>query len=197
MSNAAVLAGDSRSSDGAAGCEPVDAVFNAVITPHHALDGRAFTLTLCAVFAVAVTFQLCFAAAGLWVAGVFMLGNGLFLIAALIACRRDRNRAERVLVADGGVSVERFDGRRQITHHGTFPLFGLSVEHVVDPDYGCQAIRLRHRAAALEIARDLAPAERASFLSALLGAIHAQGGRPNLRRITTAKLFETPPELGR
>jgi uncharacterized membrane protein len=172
-------------------CEPI---FDAVITPHQSLGGRGFVVTICLVGSVALAFQLCFAAAGFWVGGLFFLGNGIFLIAALIACRLDRRRAERILVSDGAVSIERFDGRHRSTRLGTFPLFGLHVERLVDPGYGCQAIYLRHRGATLEIARDLAPAERASFLGAFLAALGHHGCYPNLRTAPLTRLHPTLEE---
>jgi uncharacterized membrane protein len=170
------------------------AVFDAVITPHVSLGVRGlFTLMLFSGGLVTAT-AIFFAWAGLWPSSLFVLISGALLIAALIACRRDLRRAERVLVAGGTITVERFDGHRRIARQGCFPLFGLSIERRVDPDHGCIGLYLRHRAERLEIARDLPPAERSRFLAALSDALAAAGAKPALHTTTTPALFAAGAE---
>lgn len=177
------------------GTEPAGSpVFDAVITPNQSLGSKGLATTFGIITAVLVVSELVLAKVGLWFSGIMLLCNAAFLSAAFLACRWDLRRAERVLVADGTISVERFDGRRRFRQCGSFPLFGLRLERHLDPDYGCQALYLLHRGARLEIARDLAPAERESFLAALSGALAGTGLAPTLITRTAPALFGTPDE---
>jgi uncharacterized membrane protein len=169
-------------------------VFDVVITPNQALGAKGLLTVIGIITALLVVSELALAGAGLWISCVLLLCNAVFLVAAFLACRWDLRRAERVLVAHGTISVERFDGRRRFCQCGSFPLFGLRLERHLDPEYGCQALYLLHQGTRLEIARDLAPTERTSFFLALHGALAETGTAPALITRTAPALFGTPDE---
>ena len=163
------------------------ATFDALVTPHRSLGDRGLVVLLVAVLAVSVAVQAAFVALGVWVAGAFVLVDGLFLAAAFFACRADLDRSERVLVADGAVVVERC-GRRGAPAVERLPARGLAIEVTEDPDYGCRSLVLRHRGRRIEVARDLSPGERPAFLAAFAAALVEAGHPPRIDRIRSAPL---------
>jgi uncharacterized membrane protein len=151
-----------------------DDVFDALVRPHQSLSDGGFRIFIALVLTVSVATQLLCLAGGIWPAGSACLCNGIFLAAAMIALRRDRERTERIILAAGEVSISRHSRSRLITHD-RLQAWGLAIERHVDPDYGCRSLTLRHRGRRVEIARDLSPAERQSLFEALYLALRRAG----------------------
>lgn len=160
-------------------------VFDVIVTPHLSLADRGYTWLIVGVLAAALLVQIFFLLIGVWVAGVYVLVDGVVLAFALTFFRAEADRAERITVEAGTIRIERRRGDA-IVDRIELPVWGSVVERDQDPDYGCRAIRLRHRQRRVEIARDLAPAERVAFLDALTRALAADG--TPMRVETTAAL---------
>ncbi len=137
--------------------------------------------------AIAVTFAAATAAAalallrgGLWPVAVYLVVSALGLSLALRRCRQSQTSVEHVRVDRGGVTVTRDRARRPLLI-GRLPLYGLTVERDIDPDFGLRACRLSVRGRSIEVARDLAPCQRSAFADGFEAALTAAHCRP-LRR---------------
>lgn len=148
--------------------------FDVIVTPHLALADRGYAWLIVGVLAAALLVQIFFLLIGVWVAGVYVVIDAVVLAFALTVFRSEADRAERITVEAGTIRIER-RRRDTIVERIELPVWGSIVERDQDPDYGCRAIRLRHRQRRVEIGRDLAPAERVAFLDALTRALAADG----------------------
>ncbi|BBE74461.1 DUF2244 domain-containing protein [Oharaeibacter diazotrophicus] len=164
-------------------------LLDALITPHRSLDGRAFLLFAAAVVVVATVVALAFATSRHWPVAVFVAGDAIFLIAAVGGHRARRVGWERVVVERGRVVLASGDGRGREAPARSLPVFGLRVEHVVDPDYGSRALALVLRGERIVLAHALSPAERSAFCDALVAALAAAGGPTACREIRPAALL--------
>jgi uncharacterized membrane protein len=173
--------------DAAPAAEDAPAVvfFDALITPNRSLSDRTHLALIVSLLAIAIAAGLFFVLIGLWFASLFVVMDGVFLAIALKVSRRDLGRSERVRIAGASLHITRTDpaGRAAVSE---WPLWGLAIETVDDPDYGLQSITLCHRARRADCARDLSPAERSNFLAALVAACRQAGFPP--RRISLQKL---------
>ena len=160
-------------------------IFDVIVTPHLSLADRGYTWLIVGVLAAALLVQIFFLLIGVWVAGVYVLIDGVVLAFALTVFRAEADRAERIAVEAGTIRIERRRGNA-IVERIELPVWGSVVERDQDPDYGCRAIRLRHRQRHIEIARDLSPPERVAFLDAFAAALAADG--TTLRVETTTAL---------
>ncbi len=186
----------SVSRDGAAkvtvAADPPDAGFarfDVIITPACSLDTGGVRWFFAGVMALTAVLGAILSVSHLWVAAIFVFADAAFLLIAFVACRRDLRRAERVVIDDHQVVIERVDGQGRPVETRVVPLFGLWVErHVVDGEV--HGVSLVHREARLAVARDLSPAERATFLVAFLDALTDAGWR---RRVETVDTWATAP----
>jgi uncharacterized membrane protein len=169
---------------------PMPADFRFRITPHRSMSDRGFSYVIFIMLTLAVTTQVFFLAIGIWVAGVAALLNGLFLAAAFIACRADRNNMETVSLHNGMLSIMRKRGNGELVFTRMVPAFGLTISTTVDPDFGCRKLELQHRSHLTEVGRDLSPAERRSFVTALVNSLHSHGFAPQLLEHTTPALHQ-------
>lgn len=153
------------------GPEPEHPIFETRLRPHRSLSARAFP-TLTAVFLV-LTFLLIVLSIvrGGWPIIPFLLGNLVLLVSALHVNHRGRLRSEHVLVDRWGVSITGRDHRQRPIYRHHLPLYGLTIERDVDPDYGLRRVRLSLRGRGVEVARDVAPDQRAAFADAFEQAL--------------------------
>lgn len=177
---------------GTVAADPPDAGFarfDVIITPASSLDTGGVRWFFAGVMALTAVLVAILSVSHLWVAAIFVVADAAFLLIAFVACRRDLRRAERVVIDDHQVVIERVDGQGRPVETRVVPLFGLWVErHVVDGEV--QGVSLVHREARLAVARDLSPAERATFLVAFLDALTDAGWR---RRVETVDTWATAP----
>ena len=68
-----------------------------------------------------------------------------------------------------------FDRRHRLVSSRSLPLYGLTLERETDREYGLRALRLCLRGKAIEVARGLAPAEKAAFAEDFEQALRAAG----------------------
>ena len=163
--------------------------FDVIITPASSLDTGGVRWFFAGVMALTAVLVAILSVSHLWVAAIFVVADAAFLLIAFVACRRDLRRAERVVIDDHQVVIERVDGQGRPVETRVVPLFGLWVErHVIDGEV--QGVSLVHREARLAVARDLSPAERATFLVAFLDALTDAGWR---RRVETVDTWATAP----
>lgn len=152
----------------------VQPLFDALITPPSSLGDRGFSTFLAATLAVVCLIDLAFIASGFWWATLFLTGNLVFLLAAFVAVRRGRNRAERIVVADGEVYLQRlWQGRAGSAD--SLPLFGLRLVRVRDAGGLCRRLELHSRGRRLAFAGDLTPDEREEFAAAFGRCLHRAG----------------------
>lgn len=175
---------------GTVAADPPDAGFarfDVIITPASSLDTGGVRWFFAGVMALTAVLVAILSVSHLWVAAIFVVADAAFLLIAFVACRRDLRRAERVVIDDHQVVIERVDGQGRPVETRVVPLFGLWVErHVIDGEV--QGVSLVHREARLAVARDLSPAERATFLVAFLDALTDAGWR---RRVETVDTWAT------
>lgn len=156
-----------------------DASFHATITPHSSLSREGERLLIVAIVAVAAGLVDAFALAGLWVVSIFLAFDALFVVAAVLAMRRRMRRREDVIVSPGAVTIRSFTGHA-LDREIRIEQYGMTVADYDDPDFGCLSLKLVRRGHAIEIARDLSPAERADFRRALIRALWQAGANPNI-----------------
>lgn len=177
---------------GTVAADPPDAGFarfDVIITPASSLDTGGVRWFFAGVMALTAVMVAILSVSHLWVAAIFVVADAAFLLIAFVACRRDLRRTERVVIDDHQVVIERVDGQGRPVETRVVPLFGLWVErHVIDGEV--QGVSLVHREARLAVARDLSPAERATFLVAFLDALTDAGWR---RRVETVDTWATAP----
>lgn len=174
--------GQERAS-GEADRRPLDPpVFDAVVTPTRSLSDDGVMFLFAAVFAAATALQFLFLLQGLWPTAIGIGFNAVFLIVAVVACRRDQGRWEHVVVQDGAVVVSQHARNGRLLRRGELSLFGLAIERHYDSDFGEQSLRIRHRNRSLLVASDLSPSERATFGDALVRAIQSAGHCPRVER---------------
>jgi uncharacterized membrane protein len=160
---------------GSTGDRDGEAEFRFVMTPHRSLSDRAFLVFILSVLAVAVAAQLYFVVIGVWVAAVAVLFDGLFLVGAFIACRRDRRRTEVLQFKDGSLRSMRYRGNGEIISDVEVPAFGLTLCRGIDDEYGCLRLELIQNGRRFEIASELSPVERSSLSHALVSELKRRG----------------------
>lgn len=167
---------------GAAVVQPPDPpIFHAHLTPHRSLSGEGFAVLAIVLVGFALAGSLLLVANGFWPAALFVLGNLGFLLAALHLNRAERRRVEQVIVDRAGLAVRRFDRKQRLVSEERLPLYGLTLHHDHDPDFGLQGLKARVRQQHVELARDLHPSDRAEFAEALVEAMRLAGCAPRER----------------
>jgi uncharacterized membrane protein len=152
-----------------------EAEFRFVMTPHRSLSDRAFLVFILSVLAVAVAAQLYFVVIGVWVAAIAALFDGLFLVGAFIACRRDRRRTEVLQFKDGTLRSMRYRGNGEIISDVEVPAFGLAMCRKIDDEYGCLRLELIQNGRRFEVASELSPVERSSLADAVVSELRSRG----------------------
>lgn len=120
--------------------------------------------------AASLAVAMVFVSQGYWPVTPFLgLDAGLLAFAFWVIRRRGHAFQEVIVQADS-IVIRRADGISEVTED-RLPTSWTSLERQDHPEFGCQALRLRHRRQSAVVAEMLSPEERASFASALAEAL--------------------------
>ncbi len=159
--------------------------FRAIITPNNSLDASSYRFLLTFIVGLSAAFHVVYIALGFYVVAGMLFCVTAALVAMLMLFRSGQRRQEIVTVADGQIDVTRI--RRGVRVAQTrFSQIAVRIDCERDPDYGLRHVRLRQRDVALEIGRDLSPAERVEFLEAFRRALVGQGARVRIETVLAA-----------
>jgi uncharacterized membrane protein len=167
---------------------PID-LFRAVITPHRPLSLLHYLLLVTLTLTLTLAIQVPFVRAGAWPSALFGIAEAALLLTAVLLHRLGQAREETIVVGAGNVQITR-RRRGRIHDAWRFPVYGLQVVRVDDPDYGCLAVYVEARGRRHEVARDLSPDERPAFARALAEALGEAGGSACPRIVTRPALLE-------
>jgi uncharacterized membrane protein len=148
--------------------------FHAVITPGQSLDRQAHRWLCTGIVGLSGLFHAIYIVLGLWIIAAVLFLTTVALLTLVFVFQGGLQRCEQIDIENGEVVVTRFR-RDMIVSKTALPESSVEIECVRDPDYGLLRIRLVQRGRAVEIGRDLSPAERADFLEALRQAMRLQG----------------------
>ena len=146
-----------------------------VITPHRSMSDAAFMWFVIAILTIAVAVQLFFFMIGVWVAGVAVLLDGVFLAIAFVTCRKDRRKMETLHLDEGRIISTKFRGNGETISVEALPAFRVCLFQQMDNQYGCLRLALKSREKTVEIASDLSPRERSSLADAILSELRQRG----------------------
>lgn len=145
-------------------------LFRAHITPGRSLDHNGHIVAVGGVGIACLVMSLVFVAKGYWPVAPF-LGLDVALIAwAFWNMRQPVRSYEELAVWADNIRIRRVAPRRPVEEI-TIPTAWTRLERDDDPEFGCQALRLRHRGRSSPIAAMLSPPERAAFAAALSDAL--------------------------
>jgi uncharacterized membrane protein len=148
--------------------------FHAVITPGQSLDRQAHRWLSTGIVGISGLFHAIYIALGLWIIAAVLFLTTAALLTLLFVFQGGLRRCEQIDIENGEVVVTRYR-RDMLVSKTALPQGSIEIECERDPDYGLRRIRLLQRGRAVEIGRDLSPAERADFLEALRQALRLQG----------------------
>jgi uncharacterized membrane protein len=151
----------------AAGERPL---FHAHITPGRSLDHKGHIIAVGGVGAVALVMSLILVARGYWPVAPFLGAEVALLAWAFWAMRQPVKVYEELVVRADSILIRRVAWRRPPVEI-SMPTAWTRLERDDDPDFGCQALRLRHRGRSAIVAAMLSPPERAAFAGALSEAL--------------------------
>ncbi len=157
--------------------EAAPPLLRAHIRPNRSL-GRQRQIIAVAAFALAsLVVAVVFLAHGYWPVTPF-LGLDVVLMALAFRWVRRAGRAYEDIVVQADVIVIRRADARSRVEEERIPTAWTRLEREDDPDFGCQALRLRHRRRSAVVAAMLSPAERERFAPILVDALSRarQGG---------------------
>jgi uncharacterized membrane protein len=163
---------------------PAPPIFHAVLRPEGVMSGACFAILAAVIGAAAIAFAALLLANGFRLPVLFLAAEVAFLLTLLHVCRLRRLWSEEVRADRAGVTVLRFDHAGRKRDGVLFPLLSLTLERVDDPDFGLRQLRLLSRGRAVELARDLAPRERAAFARRLEAAMREARCPPCRRDVT-------------
>jgi uncharacterized membrane protein len=152
----------------AAGERPL---FHAHITPGRSLDHKGHIVVVGGVGAVALVLSLILVARGYWPIAPFLGAEVGLLAWAFWAMRQPVRVYEELTVLPDSILIRRAAWRRPVVEI-SMPTAWTQLERDDDPDFGCQALRLRHRGRSASVAAMLSPPERDAFAAALSEALH-------------------------
>jgi len=142
---------------------------------HRALSGRGATIFVLCLAALTISVSAGLLWIGLWPIMPFVVGDATFLGIAMKVCVADRAASEHINVDRHGGCIATFDRRPRKVKEDHFPLYGLTLERVIDPDFGLESLYLSLRGRGVEVARGLAPQQRAEFADRFEAALGAAG----------------------
>lgn len=140
------------------------------MSPRGSLSRRTAQRIMATVLLVTSAMAIGLVRSGLWPVAPFLIGTALLLCFALHAKRPERHGHQHIRVDGNGVTITTGRARRPLVIR-RLPLYGLTLERDIDPDFGLRAVRLSLRGNAIEIAGELAPCERAAFADSLETAL--------------------------
>ncbi|MVT55409.1 DUF2244 domain-containing protein [Bradyrhizobium yuanmingense] len=147
-------------------------IFSALLTPHRSLNRTGFLAVMLFLSAVSFVTGLAFLMMGAWpVLGFFSLDVLVIWWAFKVNFRAAR-ASEEIVVTSSELRVRRVSHRGQVAEWTFNPLW-VRLDQEVDEEYGIEHLYLISRGRRLLIAGFLGPEEKASFYSALVGALNA------------------------
>src|SRR3954464_9351464 len=150
--------------------QELEPIFEAVITPHRSLGQTGFVLLMAAVGTVSFVAGIVFLLLGAWpVFGFF----GLDVLLLYWAFRINYHAAaayEVVTVTPVELKVRKVSHRGKVSEWALNPLW-VTLDRVTHEEFGIERLFLVSRGRRLLVANFLSPGEKASFATALSGAI--------------------------
>lgn len=146
------------------------ALLHARITPSRSMSGQGQLIAIGVFGAASFVTATFFIARGYWPVAPFLGLDAALLAFAFWAVRMSGRAYEDIIVQPDVIVVRRSDGRRQV-EEDRWPTAWTRLERQDHPEFGCQALRLRHRQASTPVAEMLSASERASFAIALSDAM--------------------------
>jgi uncharacterized membrane protein len=153
--------------DSPAGDRPL---FHAHITPGRSLDHKGHVIAVGGLGVASLLMSLVFIAKGYWPVAPFLAVDVALIAWAFWAIRQPVKAYEELVVWADSILIRRVAPRKP-TVDITIPTAWTRLERDDDPDFGCQALRLRHRERVASVAAMLSPPERAAFAQALSDAL--------------------------
>ncbi|MBM3561528.1 MAG: DUF2244 domain-containing protein [Alphaproteobacteria bacterium] len=154
--------------------EPVEPLFDAVLTPHRSLAPKGFLALMAVLAAGAAAIGLLFASRGAWPVLSFLGGEVLLVWIAFRVNYRRARAYETVRLTAEALEVEQVDPRGHRRRHRFAPPHWLRV--ALEPLPGrASRLYVASHGRALTIGRFLPPAEKASLAEALGDALRRLG----------------------
>jgi len=145
-------------------------IFSAVITPHRSLGPKGFLSLMACLGVLSFISGIVFVSIGAWpVFGFF----GLDVLLVYLAFRANYHTArayEEITVTAAELTVRKVNHRGLVRQWTLNPLW-VRLERVVHDEFGIERLFLVSHGRRLAIAAFLSPAEKASFATALTGAL--------------------------
>ena len=160
------------------------------VSPSRSLSASGQVIAIAIFGAASLAVSLVFIARGYWPVAPFVLLDAGLLAFAFMALARSRRAFEEVLVDPDTIRIRRADGRPQVVED-QLPTTWTRLERDDHPEFGCLALRLRHRRQAMPLAQMLSPEERdsvAKLVSEALSRAH-RGGLAAREPITAPARF--------
>lgn len=164
------------------------AIYHAELRQSGSLSTGVSRVIIYAAPAVALLASAGLLSLGLWPVALYLTLASCCVSLAFRLSQRRQKRVEHVLIDRSGVTIS-VGQASSVRVIGRFPLYGLTLERDIDPDFGLRAFRLSLRGRAVEVARDLAPSEKSLFADRLEAALTEANCPPWRRnRILPAQL---------
>lgn len=147
-------------------------LFSALLTPNQSLSRNGFVAIMAFVGAISFAAGIAFLLMGAWpVFGFF----GLDVLAIFFAFRINFGRAkatEEITVTHSELRVRRTSHRGRVTEWVLNPLW-VQLDQKIHQEFGIEQLYLVSRGRRLSVANCLGPDDKASFVKALIAALHA------------------------
>ena len=140
------------------------------IRPNRSTSLRGQMIAVGGIAAASLATAVFFMAHGYWPVAPFLGLDAAMLGFAFWAVRLSGRAYEDVIVQPDVIVIRRSDGRDRIDEY-RWPTAWTRLEREDDPEFGCSALRLRHRHTIGPVAEMLSPVERAGFADALSDAL--------------------------
>lgn len=160
------------------------------VSPSRSLSASGQVIAIGLFGAASLAVSLVFVRQGYWLIAPFVLLDAGLLAFAFIALARRGRAYEELLVEPDTILIRRADGRSPVVEE-RLPTAWTRLERDDHPEFGCLALRLRHRRQAMPLAQMLSPDERDSFAKLLTEALSRarRGGLAALEPVATPPRF--------
>ena len=170
------------------GAPPEPPIFHDVLRPSGVMSAACFTLLAAVILSAGLAFGALLLARGFAIASLFLAAEVILLLTMLHVCRLRRCWSEVVRADSAGITVNRYDHAGRHREGTILPLMNLTLERLEDPEYGLRRLRMISRGRAVELARDLAPNERAGFANRFEDALRRACCPPRAQRLSLPAL---------
>jgi uncharacterized membrane protein len=145
-------------------------IFSAIITPHRSLSGAGFVAVMLAVGGISFVGGVAFLIAGAWPVIGFLGLDVLLVYWAFRASYRAAAAYEEVIVTATKLRVRKVSHRGEVAEWSLNPVWA-QLDRETHEEFGMERLFLVSHGRRLPIAAFLGPKEKASFASALAGAL--------------------------